>query len=495
MLRFLLLSLGFTFCWSLYAQNHHPEYKRTNHWFFGRGAGLDFSSGQAVADTSGAMHTQEGCSVISDTAGNLLFYTNGIFVWNKNHQVMPNGDTLDAGASSYNAAVIIPWPRNPNKYYIFTADDGCYCGGPLDPNSDFPTEGIKYSLVDMSADNGNGDVILKNIPLMAPAHENLSATLHADGERVWVMAHKRNEEKYYCWLVGTNGLDTNAVISTIGNAVNIPTFSIGSRFSPDGSRYAAWLHWLASINGVPDSIEVYDFDNNSGLLYNRRTFADSPSIGSWYFGLEFSKNSRYLYVNVSPTVNNRLWTLRYDCILDTVGVLDTIYPKPPYTFINYTIYAINLDQNDNLITARDNQDTLNIIHNASSPNAYFENGWMSLKGRKNSWCFPNFISNYLGFDPATSGNPEDVFYHGDESFCVKAFQLMKVDFIQSSITLPYFFREGQIQLSNLKGEILLNQKANPKDPVIFFPTFEEKIVLVTLIDENHTCTQKYLQNK
>jgi hypothetical protein len=349
-----------------------------------------------------------------------------------------------------------------------------------------------YSLVDMSADNGNGDVILKNIPLMAPAHENLSATMHADGERVWVMAHKRNEEKYYCWLVGTNGLDTNAVISSIGNAVNIPTFSIGSKFSPDGSRYAAWLHWLASINGVPDSIEIYDFDNNTGLLYNRRTFADSPSIGSWYYGLEFSKNSRYLYVNVSPTVNNRLWTLRYDCILDTVGVLDTIYPIPPYTFINYTIKAINLDQNDNLISARDNQDTLNIIHNASSTSAYFENGWMGLGGRKNSWCFPNFISNYLGYDPATTGNPEDVFYHGDGSFCAELFKSFKLDFMANKIVLPEDFREGQITLHNIKGENLFSQSINSSNNIYPIPELQEKMVIVTIKDEKHTCTQKFV---
>jgi len=60
MVRFLLLSLGFTFCISTNAQNHNPEYKRTNHWFFGQGVGLDFSSEQAIADTSGAMYTGDG---------------------------------------------------------------------------------------------------------------------------------------------------------------------------------------------------------------------------------------------------------------------------------------------------------------------------------------------------------------------------------------------------------------------------------------------------
>lgn len=492
-IKILSLVLCVFACLSTHAQNHHPEYKRTNHWYFGDGAGLDFSTGQAVADTSGAMYTGEGCSVMSDTAGNLLFYTNGIKVWNKNHQVMPNGDSLEADPSSYNAAVIVPWPRNPNKYYIFTSDVGCYCGGPLDPNSNWPNEGIKYSLVDMSADNGNGDVILKNIPIMSPAHEQLATTLHADGERVWVMAHKRNEEKYFCWLVGINGLDTNAVISNIGNAVNIPTFSLGCKFSPDGSRFASWIPWQAVSNGVPDSIEVYDFDNNFGQLHNRRTFADSPSIGSQYYGLEFSKNARYLYVNVNPiSINNRLWTLRYDCVMDTFRVLDTIYPIPPYTFINYSIMSLNLDQNDNIVKPRHYQDTLNLIHNASASNAYTENAWMGLQGRTNRWCLPNFISNYFGYNPATTGRPEDIFYHGDESFCTKVFKSCKLDFMENKIILPEDFREGQITLYNIKGENLFTQNISPTNPVYPIPELQEKMLIVTIKNDSHTCTKKFV---
>jgi metal-dependent HD superfamily phosphatase/phosphodiesterase len=46
-----------------YAQN--PEAKRATHWYFGDGAGLDFSSGNPVAVTNGALHTLEGCSSIS----------------------------------------------------------------------------------------------------------------------------------------------------------------------------------------------------------------------------------------------------------------------------------------------------------------------------------------------------------------------------------------------------------------------------------------------
>lgn len=75
---------------SCFAQN--PDSKRINHWYFGQGAGLDFSSGTAVADTNGAMYVWKGNTTMSDRDGNLLFYSDGRHVWNAQHDTMPNGD-------------------------------------------------------------------------------------------------------------------------------------------------------------------------------------------------------------------------------------------------------------------------------------------------------------------------------------------------------------------------------------------------------------------
>ena len=46
-------------------------------WYFGLGAGLDFSNGDPVQIPGGAMETFEGCAIVSDAAGNVVFYTNG----------------------------------------------------------------------------------------------------------------------------------------------------------------------------------------------------------------------------------------------------------------------------------------------------------------------------------------------------------------------------------------------------------------------------------
>ena len=59
-----------------------------NVWYFGKYAGLDFSSGNPVLIHGSNMFAQEGCATINDKNGQLLFYTNGLSVWNKQHQVM-----------------------------------------------------------------------------------------------------------------------------------------------------------------------------------------------------------------------------------------------------------------------------------------------------------------------------------------------------------------------------------------------------------------------
>ena len=88
-----------------------------------------------------------------------------------------------------------------------------------------------------------------------------------------------------------------------------------------------------------------------------------------------------------------------------------------------------------------------------------------------------------------------MFYHGDESFCTKAFQLLKIDFANHSISLPYFFREGQIILTNLRGETLFSHQIHGAAITSQLPDIQENIVLVTLKDDLHVCTQKYSQNK
>lgn len=137
--------------------------KEANIWYFGENAGLDFNTTPPTALTNGALSTLEGCSSFSDANGKLLFYSDGITVWDKNHAIMKysNGNLandLKGNPSSSQSGMIIPKPNSTSIYYLFTVDDG--------PDFDFntgsitePGKGFNVYTIDMSLNAGNGEVI------------------------------------------------------------------------------------------------------------------------------------------------------------------------------------------------------------------------------------------------------------------------------------------------------------------------------------------------
>ncbi len=67
----------------------------TLHWYFGNEAGINFhNDGNVSSDINGRLNSFEGCTTISDPAGNLLFYTDGLTVYNQDHGMMENGNNL-----------------------------------------------------------------------------------------------------------------------------------------------------------------------------------------------------------------------------------------------------------------------------------------------------------------------------------------------------------------------------------------------------------------
>jgi len=228
----------------------HAQPQRTYHWYFGGGAGIDFSSGQAVADTNGQVNTWDGCATMSDENGNLLFYTDGSTVWNRNHQIMPNGTGLMGHWSSHQNSLIVPKPKDPRIYYIFTTDAW---------ENNFQN-GLRYSVVDMSLDNGLGAVTTKNILLVAQTHEQLAATYHANCKDIWVITHKRDEEKFYAYLVTENGVSTTPVITEIGNAAELPYGCSGFKISPNGEKIVSANYWDWYNSSISDTLELYHFN-------------------------------------------------------------------------------------------------------------------------------------------------------------------------------------------------------------------------------------------
>ncbi len=265
--------------------------KQGNIWHFGTGAGLDFNN--SIPDTiyggqtkgnpqiPGDYLNSEGTATISDSQGNMMFYSNGEKIWNKNHSVMPNGDSLMGFYSSTTAAFIIPVPDSDSLLYLFTTHG-------LERNLQ---NGLRYSMIDMCLDSGRGDIIpnQKNLPLLDSSGEKLAGCIHSNGFDYWLLAHKFNSKDFVAYHVSASGI-VDTVTSSVGtiHAGNGYLTAIGQmKISPDAKRVA-----LVFSNIIPSVAEVFDFNNSSGVVSNHVSLdADFNE-----YGVAFSPDNSKLYV-------------------------------------------------------------------------------------------------------------------------------------------------------------------------------------------------------
>ena len=253
--------------------------KERNIWYFGDQAGMDFNSGSPVALTNGAMFTYDNCTSVADAAtGNLLFYSNGVDVWNKNHALMPNGSGLLGNTTGGNSAFAVRQPGSTTKYYLFTND--AFAG----PN------GLRYSIIDISLNGGLGGVTAtKNVLLLNPSTEKITAIKHSNGQDVWIVAHPWNSNTFNVFLLSSTGLNTTPVVSTIGSTHaggTLGTYNAMGQISASsqGNKIIAAIYDLQQY-------ELFDFDNNTGSLSNLISISGYPT--AW--GAEFSPDGTKLY--------------------------------------------------------------------------------------------------------------------------------------------------------------------------------------------------------
>ncbi len=269
-----------------------------NNWYFGENAGMQFdqTTGNVSVVSGGQLNTREGCSTISDANGNLLFYSDGITVWNRNHQVMPNGTGLYGDPSSTQSALVVPKPDDPDIYFIFTVDTTAFEG---DPNF-----GLNYSIIDMSLDGGLGDVIDKNTPLLDRCSEKITAVLKdCITKSIWVITLASTDgtfpvfDTYHAFEVNNTGVNTTSIKSTFN--LNITDRRGYLKLSPDGTKMVcANMTANFDITNTVDRLLLYDFDENTGIVTNQQQLIiNSPSFAP--YGVEFSPNSEVLYIHSS----------------------------------------------------------------------------------------------------------------------------------------------------------------------------------------------------
>ncbi|MES2588867.1 MAG: OmpA family protein [Bacteroidota bacterium] len=350
--------------------------KEANFWYFGKNAGLDFSSGKAIPLTDGKINTDEGCAVISDKLGNLLFYTDGISVWNRTHTLMTNGQNLKGNPSSTSSGVAIPNPKSSNLYYLFTV--------PATAGLD----GLCYSEIDLTLENGLGDVIptKKNIFLDTLVTEKLTAVKHRNGKDIWVISHKWKNNTFVAYLVTENGVEKKGVLSSVGlihdgAALNTQGYM---KSNPDGSNLALALE-------DSDIIELFDFDNETGKVSNSLVF-EFPN-NSYTYGIEFSVDGSKLYTTSAGTGE----IFQFNLQEENNDLIKKSMIKVGQTANKEWVGALQVANDGKIYFPIYNTSFLGVIHepNALGLNCKYENNYINLNGKIATLGLPTFSQSFF----------------------------------------------------------------------------------------------------
>lgn len=278
--------------------------KQNNQWRIG-GTGISFNAIPPSQVQGSAMNTPEGSASVADrNTGELLFYTNGVTVWNAQNQVMLNGTGLRGGSasdlSSTTAAVIVPKPGSNMLYYIITVDEGASGSG---------SGGIRYNLVDMSLDGGLGGIVpgQKNVFLFQTGTEKLEVVPAANGTDIWVLTH--DYSTFVAFRLGPDGILPNPVQSQVsGDLAN----------TAGHLKVNRQFNMLACGSTFEQKLRLFNFNNATGVVSDLFAIPLNPIIlgnSPLIYGVEFSPNGRFLYINNLNSI------FQYDVSLSTLGAI------------------------------------------------------------------------------------------------------------------------------------------------------------------------------
>lgn len=255
--------------------------------------------------------------LMSDTEGNLQFYSDGITVWNKNYEQMPNGDSICGSSVTWaKEAIAIPKPGSDFLFFVFSVIN-------FSPNQ--PLTGMYFSIVDMSLDNSLGDVIFKEEKVSDTVSGLFTAVYHANHKDVWIVVHKEgSDHQIYSYLITEDGLSDEPVISNGGNYLS--HWSKGQmKASPDGTKIAVGYDNFEFGEGF----DLFKFNDLTGELYDPLVFT-TPSRG--INGVEFSSSGHMLYINQGGGTGGECALFQYDVSLynyDSINNsrLTLLYPQ------------------------------------------------------------------------------------------------------------------------------------------------------------------------
>lgn len=361
----------------------------TNNWYFGDFAGIDFNNGGLTLLNDSSMSTPFGCSSMSDSNGDLLFYSNGETVWNKNHEVMTNGTGLNAEITNNQTSLITPDPTDDNAFFILTT------------KTEDPYPGIYYSKVVFNTANPLGEVTAKNVRVTSSATERISAVHSPETNSIKVVglgkANPISDEEYNAihviniGIFGSFPTSNPNLVNTVFTNESFNTKDSVIKFSPNGD------YIVIGDNGSFSRVLLYAFDNATNNVTHIQT------INAGYIltpipieGLEFSADSEIIYFsgNLGSTAYLHKYIINSTSTLNEKILIDTSQ--------DYRFGALQLASNSKIYMANYTEESpyfLNKLSVINYPeeieNIEYEAQRITFNGSHSTKGLPNFVTSFF----------------------------------------------------------------------------------------------------
>ncbi|MDP1801016.1 MAG: T9SS type A sorting domain-containing protein [Bacteroidota bacterium] len=444
-MRVFTLIIGF-----LLSQQIINAQKENSIWYFGGdygnpnlpGTGLDFNSGNPIVLNNSQMGYTEGSAVQCSGNGNLLFYTNGEKIWDKTHTIMPNGNNLGGGVSSQQSVLIIPFPNDTTKFYLFA-------------NAGYPTStgaGLFYSVVDLALNNGNGDITsIKKVPMLSQTSEWLTGTWHSNGTDYWVITSDYDSCIFYSYNISNSGISspvkTNLGFNKLAKLSTI-------EFSNKGDKMT--FSTVGNSSNIATRM-IANFDQSNGNIFNP-IYIDSVTNQGACFSPD---DNLFYYFGYLKSGNNA--ELLYQCDLNSANIANS---KQLLSSIYMGLHVgMKLGPNGKIYTSNVNSDSIGCINNPNQIGigCNFVNKSIFLNGKLSGVVLPNrtfgkhikpltIVENKSETIISITPNPFDLDFIVNSSKQLKGFELynsLGIKIIES--TFSNFFESRNVTVNSTPG--------------------------------------------
>ncbi len=390
-------------------------------------------------------------STMADSKGNLLFYTDGFDIFNAEHKIMENGDSLfnfappgypdfynlEGGLNDYGRNLILHLPGHNSKYLVLSQDKESV----QDVVPGAKGININYSLIDLSKNNGLGKVVEKRNILMENDFESgqLNAIRHANGRDWWLVVKAWEQSKWYMFILDPDGIR----LSHVEEVNEIPDFGA----SVTVYNYPRDKFYFIEKPETPFSWDedwydnrfyAFDFDRCLGsLIYNRSFVIKTKTVVLVDHRCDFDLTGRYMYCSSSAGE----YLFKYDLnISDSFPEILFYGEELDYLFFE-NIYQARITPQGELWLQHYGDSFITIIHNPELPGSEININPEPIKTPwRNQGRFPNNANYRIG---PIDGSPCDTLGINNEPVAWFRYNGMNLEHLERRFTDISYFRPEQ----------------------------------------------------